>query len=148
MVCLVFFLPCEGEGGGYATCVCWLSLLTYMGGEQCGTYLRSLAIRLFQGILLTIWPFTFSSRITLCCPSKNSSWYVRSGIFILAPTSSSSTSSSGSYTFLPSTTLSSSSATRAGGGPTATSSAGAGARTAMDQLGWGVLGLIGVLAMW
>ncbi|PMD55588.1 uncharacterized protein K444DRAFT_616628 [Hyaloscypha bicolor E] len=85
-------------------------------------------------------------------PSKNSSWHVRSGTFILAPTSSSSTSSSasssGSNTFLPSTTLRSSSATRVGSGPTATSSAGAGARTAMDQLGWGVLGLIGVLAIW
>jgi hypothetical protein len=87
-------------------------------------------------------------------PSEKSPWYVKSGIFIIADasTSSSSTSisasSSGSNTFLPSTTLSPSSATHAGGGLTATSSTGAGARTAMDQLGWGVLGLIGVLAMW
>ncbi|KAH7119311.1 hypothetical protein EDB81DRAFT_766905 [Dactylonectria macrodidyma] len=60
---------------------------------------------------------------------------------------SSSASSSGSDTFLPSTTLSSSSETRAGSGPAVTSSTGAGARIAMGQLGWGILGLVNVLAM-
>ena len=86
-------------------------------------------------------------------PTEGSPWYMRSGNFIVAsPTSSSSTSSSasssGSNTLQPSTTLSSSSATLSSGGPSATSSAGAGTRTAMDQLGWGALGLICVLAIW
>lgn len=87
-------------------------------------------------------------------PSKNSSWYVSSGFFILAPTNSisistsSSDSSVGSNTFLPSTILSSNSATSAGGGPTTISSTGAGIRTSMDELGLVVLGLIGVLEIW
>ncbi|KAH6982576.1 hypothetical protein EDB80DRAFT_735936 [Ilyonectria destructans] len=84
-------------------------------------------------------------------PSKNSPWYVTSGVFMIAPTNStsasSSASSSGSDTFLPSTTLSSSSETRAGSGPAVTSSTGAGARIVMGQLGWGILGLVNVLAM-
>ncbi|KAH7108944.1 hypothetical protein EDB81DRAFT_863372 [Dactylonectria macrodidyma] len=84
--------------------------------------------------------------------SKYSPWYVTSGVFMIAPTNSTSAStsasSSGSDAFLPLTTLSSSSETRAGSEPAETSSTGTGARIAMDQLGWGILGLINVLAMW
>lgn len=85
-------------------------------------------------------------------PSKNSSWHVYSGNFIIEQLSSSSTSSSAGSsrgsTFVPSATLSPSGATHTSSGPITTSSAGTGARRTTGQLGWGVLGLIGVLAMW
>jgi hypothetical protein len=83
-------------------------------------------------------------------PSTNSPWNKTSGNFVIAeraPTSSSSTIN----VLLSSTTVgstTSSTTTYTAGGATATSSAGAIARTAGDQLGWGILGAIGVLVMW
>jgi hypothetical protein len=67
-------------------------------------------------------------------PNQNASWYVYSGTFVIQQLSSSFATAPSpiSVTY---------------NGPTSTSSADAGGGRAKDPLGWGVLGLIGVLAM-
>jgi outer membrane protein TolC len=71
-------------------------------------------------------------------PSTNSSWYAKSGVFVIAEQPPSSSSTSTIDVFSTSVTTSSTSTAYAGGGPTSSSSAGAGARKAAkarDSLG-------------